>query len=645
MAANDVVVICYDPAADTNLARAVVYTRAMRSNMRFSHGVPGGNLTASWTVSCDHIADVGFPKPRARVLIMDLERGTFLWRGVLQKPIPTWERGKLTEVEFNAVGCAEGSLRQFADPTVFGVAGVTSTVTGRHIVVDFADIMQYGLTICPLIDGTQANIASGGVLTEDTRDYKGQSASQLWEDICNLTRGYATPFIWLVQPDDTGHAALEFYAEAPNPRYFEHGNAKTNKLEVDWAEIANLVYVAFQAEIFQFPAIGDPLDETNTPDIQTHFVDVSTDVQERNTAQGFVESLYTKFNQRTVTGGSITLDRDIRTNINGTPEIIPVYEIRAGVAIEVEVTKIPYLGNVVLDLPISAAEYNEDACEMTLSTTPLTQAGKNARMLALRAEHSKMSWAWASKQLTSPAPDLQKVPMPGFVGVHNPGFYINGWGDAASSPSVAFLNGGGTLDPSENPNPIPTPVTQDPPANAEPPLVKPIFPLAAQTRAYGMGMGFGPFGMMLHPQGLPPERVNIPAQFSTVDPITGDLTDGERMHTDVQEAYIDTFDVSTLNASLVAVTVKVDIWNWDLNAIRVSDAFELELDGSGAAVRFQFDNSDPEHKPILLFHGDQLRWKVEGADEEAILNCALSGWKNWSQFPVLIGPDSVPGNA
>lgn len=650
MAAEDLQIICYDPAAETNLSRATVFTRAMRTGFKYSHSAPVGNLAASWNISCDHLADVGFPKEKARILIWDSARNKFIWRGVLKEPEMAYERGRLSSVGFSAVGCAEGSWRQFPGPTVFGVTDVLSTINGRVSITNLGEIMSYGLTITPLINGSQGGIANGEVLTEDTRDYRGSTAPQLWEDTCNLTRGLATPFIWMVEPDETGLAALSFFAEVPNPRYWEHGNSKSNRLQVDWSAIANLIYVAFQGRLIQVPPAGDPLDYTATPDIQTAFINVSDAIREYNTAQGFADSLYTKWNQKIITGGQIVLDRDLRTNINGSLEMIPITEVRAGRAIEVEITKTPYLPGVALDVIVRHAEYDEDACTMTLSPAILTEEGKQARILAIRSEQaqSKMTWAWTDRNMASPIATLNAA-TPAETAIH-----VSNWteGRAADpggvAPSVTRRDSPPTYNPTTglpstfNPNSVPKPHDYAVPTNAKAWIIQHGAPLIAMAR--NLQDGLGTLGRMIHPQELPPERINIPATFSTSHPLTGSLDDGERMHTDVQEGYIDTFTVSVLGGTLTTVTVKVDVYNWDDDDIRLPDAFVIELDGT-ARARVQYDNSDEDHRPILLYHGDQLIWRVEGAQDDVILNCALSGDKNWGEFPVLVGPDWIPGNA
>lgn len=644
MAAEDVRITCFD---SVNGAKKVIFTRAMRKGFQFSHASPVGNTSASWTVSCDHLAEVGFPAKKARILVDDPVRHTYLWRGVLKTPREHYERGRLSSITFDAVGCAEGSWRQFGTPTVFGVTDVLSTINGRQLATSLGEIMKFGLRITPLIDGNQGGIQNGGQLTEDTRDYQGSTAPQLWEDTCNLTRGLATPFTWMIEPDSGGRASLVFFAEVPNPVYFEHGNAKSDDLEVDWSQVANMVYVAFQGTTIQVPPLGDPLDYSVTPDWQTAFVNVSDIIREFNTAKGFAESLYQKWNQNVVSGGQIVLDRDIRTNIGKFPAMIPIYEVRAGRAIQIEKTKTPYHPGVALDIIIKRAQYDEDSCTMTLSPAVLTEEGKNARILATRAEQaqSKMTWAWTDRNMASPAPALEMrqyspyIPSPITPGSNS--------AKAAEKPSVsrnpasgATYNANGT--PKDlKPNPVPRPWTKVFTPGSIGPLIEHGIPILAKARQ-GMAR-FGTLGWMLHPQQLPPERINIPAVFSTADD-EGNLDDGERMHTDVQEGWIDTFTCSVLNQVATSVTIKVDIWNWDDGDIRVADAFVLTLDDEDHK-RIQYDNSTALKKPILLYHGDQLRWKVEGATDPVILNCALSGDKNWGEFPVLVGPNWIPGNA
>lgn len=651
MAAEDIRVVCFDPAFDGNYDHATIFTREMRTGFKYSHGSTAGNLASSWQVSCDHLADVGFPKGKSRILIEDPVREKYLWRGVLQTPHLHYERGRLSSVDFSAVGCAEGSWRQFPGTTVFGITDVLSTVNGRQLATDLGEIMKFGLNICPLINGSQSNIATGGVLTEDTRDYRGSTAPQLWEDICNLTRGLGTPFTWMVEPDDGSLAALSFFALAPNPRYWEHGNAKRNDLAIDFASIANLIYVSFQGRVIQVPPVGDPLDYTATPDIQTAWINVTDVIREYNTAQGFANNLYSKWNQRVITGGKIVLDRDIRTNINGSLEMIPCHEVRAGRAIEVEITKTPYLEGVALDIIIASAEYDEDACSMTLSPAILTEEGKNARMLALRAEQaqSKMTWAWTDRALATPIPTL---------GAANPAetaIHVSNWTEGrvadpgGIAPSVSRRDNPPTYSPTTglptvwHPNSVPKPHDYSVPGNATAWLLEHGAPLLAMARN-GLD-GLGTLARMVHPQELPPERINIPAVFGTAHPLTGSLDDGERMHTDVQEGYVDTITVSVLGGIPATVTVKVDVYNWDDVAIRLPDAFVAALDGLSSRFRLQYDNSDDEHRPVLLYHGDQLIWKVEGATSDVVLNCALSGDKNWGEFPVLVGPDWLPGNS
>lgn len=649
MAANDIIVACLDPAAETNLARAVKFTRTMRTGLRFSHGAPGGNLTASWTVSCDHLADVGYPQKKSRIAIYDPVRHTYLWRGVLKTPREHLVRGRLSSITFSAVGCAEGSWRQFPEPTVFGVTDVLSTLNGRQLATDLGEIMKFGLRITPLVNGSQGGIQSGGILTEDTGDYRGHTAPQLWEDVCNLTRSLGTPFIWMVEPDATGSAALSFFAEVPNPRYWEHGNAKTNDLEVDWSTIANIIYVAFQGKVIQLPPPGDPLDYTATPDEQSAFINVSETIREYNTAQGFAASLYQKWNQSVVTGGQIVLDRDIRTNINGVLEIIPVYEVRAGRGIQIEKTKTPYHPGVAMDIIIKTAEYDEDACTMTLSPAVLTEEGKQVRILAIRAEQSqsKMTWSWTDRNMATnilPPPDAISTSMQHQVENWTRGAVADTPG---TSPSVSRDVGNGTAynadgtPKSFDPNSVPPAWNRTLLSNAQAYLLERGAPIIARVRD-GL-QSLGSLGWMIHPQLLPPERINIPAVFSTADD-EGSLDDGERMHTDVQEGYIDTFTCSVLNQISTSVVIKVDVWNWDDDDIRLPNAFVMTLD-SEDHQRIQYDNTDDDKRPVLLYHGDQLRWKVEGAEDPVILNCALSGDKNWGQFPVLVGPNWVPGNS
>lgn len=643
MAGENIRIVCWDPAAPTNLDRAIIIPREVRSSFSFTTSVPGGDTAASWDVNCDYLRDVGYPLGKARILVDNPTRGTYLWRGVLKAPEIEWTRGMPTLAHFEAIGCAEGSFQQFPSTTVFGVTDTLSTVNGRQVVTNLGEIMAFGLTQCPLIDGPQSGIENGGVLVEDTRDYRGQIPPVLWEDVCIMTRGLGTPFIWVVEPDPgTGLASLRFYAETTVPTYFEHGNAKSNKMRIDYGEIANQIYGVFGASLLQHPPAGDPIDYTQTPDLQTHFVDASTDIQELSMAQGFVESLYQKFNQRVPTGGTIILDRPIRTRVGSSYVMLPFEEVRAGRAIETEITKVPYLDSVVVDLPIRSTTYDEDACQITLSQSPINEAGKNARMLAMRAEQAKLVWGTLSRGLGSPHPDLEYVHMASGTNAYD-GFTVSGW----SAPSIPSAGQGSPTVPSKTlpgRNPLPTPVTTDPPDGAQPPPIVPLIPVAAANRDGYPGFGFGAMGYQIVPQMLPGQRINIPAQIPTFDPITGDLGDGERMQTDVQEAYIDTVTLSTLGGVSITVTVKVDIWNWDLLAVRVADAFTINLVAANAA-RLQFDNSDAEHMPILLYHGDQLRWKVQDADTMAILHGALNGWKSWKEFPVLVGPDSIPGNS
>lgn len=653
MAASDVRVVCFDPAHPENYDHATIFYRKMRTGLKWSSAVPGGDRRASWTVSCDILAEVGFPAGKSRVLIEDPVRGTFPWRGVLQTPKPNYARGRLSSVDYEAVGCADGSFRQFEGATVFGVTDVVSTVNGRQLTTNLDEIMEFGLTICPLIDGTQDHIGTGGALTEDTLNYQGHTAPQLWQDICNLTAGMATPFIWMVYPDkDSGLASLYFLATPTSPEYFEHGNSKENKLEIDYGEIANQIYLKFKDEpLIKVPATGDPIDETMTPDLQTHYMEVSTDIQEYNTAVGFASSLYGKFNQRVVTGGSIVLDRDIRTRYAGdsTFQMIPIYEVRAGKTIQAEITKVPYLDDVIINTFIASVEYDEDACQTTLSPSAISEQGRDARLLAVRGENSKYTWGYTSRALTSPHPDFDKIVSVGGTSFFD-GFYTNkDW----AQPTVPSTNGG-IAPPNINrdptgvptvykPNPLPMPITSLPPSESSTPLLKPGIPLMAFLRD-GM-RALGPLAAKIVPDALPAHRINIPASFGTADQ-DGTLDDGERRHTDVQEGFIDTFTISVLGGTNVTVTVKVDIYNWDLAAVRIADAFELTL-AAAHRGRFQYNNSDDDHAPILLFHGDQLIWKVAdvGADDDVILECALSGWKAWKEYPVLVGPSSVPFDA
>lgn len=201
-----------------------------------------------------------------------------------------------------------------------------------------------------------------------------------------------------------------------------------------------------------------------------------------------------------------------------------------------------------------------------------------------------------------------------------------------------MVRGPDDLPTAVKPNPIPLPVTTDPPSDAQPPLV--VQGTVPWVKTRDGWFGFGPYGRKIPPAALPDDRLNLPIIIGTADR-DGDLTDGERAHCDVQEGYVDTFTASTLDEEIVTVTIKVDVWNWDLDAIRIADAFVLELTATDHE-RFQFDNSDEEHAPILLLHGDQLRWKVEGADADVQLNCCLSGWRNWKEFPLFIGPKWIP---
>ena len=638
MAAGDLLIQCTDPVTN----KLVVFHREQRSRMRYSSTVPGGDAACSWTVSCDDIIRTGFPGVRSRVKVYDPVRETYPWVGILEKPVLHWERGKLVSVDFNAVGAAQAEHRQFPGRLVFIDADHPSplSINYTEVITDLKDAMLFGLSITPLVSGVQTGVATSGItLGAPTEDFRGHTGQQLWTAICTLTARLATPYIWMVYADQFGLPALHWLAAPSSPEYFEMGNAKTIDLGIDMAEVANLIYVVFAGdETLSWPDQSTPepgeIDYSATPDLQTHFVNVSEEIVSLSDAQGFVQGLYAKFNQRLPSEGSIVLDRDIRTRYAGeaTPHIDPITEVRAGKPIRLGISHSPYV-DAQIDMLIMSAEYDEDSCQTTLSPSTLSQQGRDMRFLQMLAGRNKFNWSLVSPQLTVPN-TIQKTE------VLQPAY--KGWNptDPQTPHPAVFPSGvtigSGTISGSS----VPVPNREHPTEEETPIIVRPaLIPIARTVLGH---REYGTLGGMIIPQVLPPERVNYPAMFSTTDE-DGELLDGERAGQDIQEVYIDTITVKTLpQGTIGSVTIQVDVYNYDEDET-TANVFEIELDTADHARKL-LDASTAPLQPVGLKHGDHLIWRVVDPSADFVVKVCLSGWKHWSEFPVLVGPPYIPGN-
>lgn len=637
MAAADLLIQCLDPVTN----KVVTFTKAHRHAFKYSSTVPVGDARASWSIDCDQIVQTGLPAKRARITVYDPTRVTYPWLGVLEKPVMHIERGRLVGFDFTAIGAGEGDHQQFPDSLTFVDADHAARSTGRVIITDLKDAITHGLTRAPLVNGTEDFIATSGItLAGDTEDFRGHTPPQLWTAICSLTARLENPFIWLVYADDTGLPALHWLATPETPEYFEHGNAKRIDLGIDFGEIANQLYGSFRGSntiLRPDPDLAEEVDYSASPDLQTQYIDVSEEIIDLDGAEGFIEGLLNKFNKCVPTEGTVVLDRDIRTLYAGevTPVMIPITEVRAGKSIELSIVQTPYL-DAKINMLVMAAEYDEDSCTTTLSPTAISTMGRDARLITALAGRSFFNWSLTSPKFgTNPSPDLMKTWV--LAENPNPGGPDPDPNKPGDRPNASWLNGYAKIDglPSGNqaPNPPPSPPT------VVPVMFPALVPVARSIE--GLENIFGPLGGQIHPQALPEERVNYPAQFFTADD-DGNLTDGERGGQDVQECWVDTITLKTLSGVVGTVTVSVDIYHWDDDSTD-TDVFTISLSGA-ANNRIILDGSSAPLMPIKLENGDHIIWKVSGAGASFWVKPCLSAWKNWSKFPVLVGPSWVPGN-
>lgn len=169
--------------------------------LEFSDQVNGGYFDSSFKL-CDYYnrtPDYGYI-----IEIRDEEEDVCLFRGLSQRP--EFDVGNSARITAIGHGNPEGSCsfkRDWGLGNQIPSTGKQIWPTGTPITTLFTE----SLTMCQqIVAGTWVSL-SGLQLTQETRDYNGQSPYDLWQEIAAWFAGFSTPLIWVVR-DFAGTNAL-----------------------------------------------------------------------------------------------------------------------------------------------------------------------------------------------------------------------------------------------------------------------------------------------------------------------------------------------------------------------------------------------------------------------------------------------------
>lgn len=619
-------------------AKVTTITREMRSKFRFSKHTNLGDRAASWSVDCSHIQRLGInPELGSRIKVVDTERSDkVLWSGLLRNPVGHWERGALTSIDFSAKGYGAAGLNTFRISTKFGDADHESTSTSRIIITDLKDAMQHGLVRAPLINGTQSHIALTGItLNADTEDFRGRRPDDIWTAISSITARLATPYLWMVQADEDGDPALFWYARPSTPEFLEGGRSKSMSLGVDADRIANLIVVAFHGDdtrTIPDQTIPQPIDYTQIADLQDFFVDVGQQLYFLDDVLGYAGGLYNRWNRREINNGEIVLDEDLKARYIGegpTWNMVPITDVAPGHVIRAQVSSFkPYLASGRIDVMIEDTEYDEDGCTTTCQLEAIGEGDRNARMITTIPGKS-MKWQILYGPGFNNIPiDLGNMAKPDFNTGAGPGLFATMNGHGAPGEGI----GPGTSK-------VRTTTQGPPPAIVGSGSITPTAPYLEQStvliaRATESNPRFGRYGGKVHPESLPDNRYNIPWVFNIPD---WQDTDGFLPGVDVQEGWPDTLTLKLLNDDTGSITIHFDVFRY-VDGTTISDF----LPSIGLASENYTSVIIPRDDRVMLNHGDHVSLRFEGGGDVGVISIAVNGWKHWSDFPDLDGPENIP---
>lgn len=622
--------------------KVTTITRDMRTGFRFSKHTNIGDRDASWTIDCAHIQKMGInPELNSRVKVVDTDRSDkVLWTGLLRKPVGKWERGALTAIDFSAAGYGKAGLNTFQVSTKFGDASHAATSKNRVLITDLGNAMQHGLTRAPLITGTQSHIdtSTGITLNADTEEFRGRRPDDLWTSITAITARLATPFIWLVQADESGEPALYWYARPSTPEFLEGGRSKTMSLGVDADQIANLIVVAFHGDDIRTApdqVLPMPIDYSQIADIQDVFVDVGEQLYFLDDALGYAGGMLNRWNRREINNGEVVLDEDLKARYIGAGadwNTIPITDVSPGHVIRVQVQGFkPYLASGRADVFIEETTYNEDDCSLTASFEAIGQGARDARLITT-IPGAGMKWQIMYGPQFNPSINLWTMVKPERNTGAGPNLFSTMNGNGAPGEGI----GPGTSFSKPPAQGTPPAATDPAPDLTAPPMLSAgSIPGAVPDEDHPNE--FGRFGWMQHPETQPPERTNFNFVLQS-DAEGTDIVDKIFPGQDVQEVWVDFLSLKLPGPGPVgSITVHLHLYRHASGAT-ITDVFDPISLVAENATSLALARDDR----VLLLHGDHLYCETEGASGVDSVSVGVAGWKHYWMFPDYDGPSWVP---
>lgn len=330
--------------------------------LRVSDTTPGGFSSCTF-----ELCDGTYPQWGAKVSIYDsnYRKSVFV--------------GRVTSVTTKgSMGCSVTAKRQttnqrFIEPNDFPANSGVTWAAGRKIY----DAIIFGLTITP--DVFDGGIVDPGIqFIQTSKDFMGQTAEDLWNELASLTTQLSTPLLWWIWGEgETAVLTVSFLDTGV--RYRILGDFDLDQLEqiYDLEAVTNRSTVEWgKDQVITTPNVGggESLSYEATPIIRDKYTNASNQIGTHQEALSLATNYIGRFGEFRSTRDIITLECD-KNSVRALPPVsgtipvdgYPLHLIRSGNYIDVGTlpqSMSPYTKQYKL---IVSKDYDFDSGKLTLT--------------------------------------------------------------------------------------------------------------------------------------------------------------------------------------------------------------------------------------------------------------------------------------